>query len=79
MRRPTNARDAAEAAFKSVTKKPERVVERAAVPNTKESVTLRLDAAIVEAYQAAGPGWQTRMVEAIAAAVPGSRQAATAD
>ena len=75
MRRPTNARDAAEAAFKSVTKKPERVIERAAVPNSKESVTLRLDAAVVEAYQAAGPGWQTRMVEAVTAGVPKADQA----
>jgi uncharacterized protein (DUF4415 family) len=30
---------------------------------TKTSVTIRLDAEIVEAYKAGGPGWQTRMNE----------------
>lgn len=30
---------------------------------TKTSVTIRLDAEIVEAYKASGPGWQTRMNE----------------
>jgi len=29
----------------------------------KTSVTIRLDAQIVEAYKAGGPGWQTRMNE----------------
>ena len=29
----------------------------------KTSVTIRLDAEIVEAYKAGGPGWQTRMNE----------------
>jgi uncharacterized protein (DUF4415 family) len=68
-RRPSNPRDAAEAAFRSATAKPaERVREAAAVPGVKESVTLRVESDIVEWFQAEGPGWQDRMVEALRAA-----------
>lgn len=32
---------------------------------TKQLVSLRLDSAIVEAFKATGPGWQTRMNDAL--------------
>lgn len=32
---------------------------------TKERVTLRLDRAALEAFRATGPGWQTRLDEAV--------------
>lgn len=35
----------------------------------KVSVTIRLDPHIVEAFKATGPGWQTRMNDALARAV----------
>lgn len=60
-RRPTSARDAAEAAFKSATARPERVKEAPRVPSTRESVTLRIDAEVLEHFQSEGPGWQDRM------------------
>lgn len=69
MRRPTNARDAAEAAFKAVTAKTERVQEKVAVPNRKEAVTLRIESEVLAAFQAEGPGWQDRMVTALRKAV----------
>ena len=70
-RRPSDPRQAAEAAFKSVTTKP---VEEAApapapkppvVPGTKELVTLRVEREVVEFFQEDGPGWQDRMVAAL--------------
>ncbi|MCJ2050180.1 BrnA antitoxin family protein [Methylobacterium sp. J-070] len=35
---------------------------------TKQLVSLRLDVEIVEAFKATGPGWQTRMNDALRAA-----------
>lgn len=35
--------------------------ERPAVPNAKESVTLRIDRDVLEAFQEGGPGWQERI------------------
>ncbi|MFD2238702.1 BrnA antitoxin family protein [Aureimonas populi] len=68
-RRPMNPRDAAEAAFKSVTTKPvERAREAPAVPGRRESVTLRIDSDVVEWFQEEGPGWQDRMAAALRAA-----------
>ena len=65
-RRPTNPRDAAEAAFKSATTRaPERAKETAAIPGVKEQVTLRVDADVLEWFQEEGPGWQDRMVDAL--------------
>jgi len=65
-RRPTNPRDAAEAAFKSMTAKPAaRVVEAPRVPGVKESVTLRIDAEVLEKFQEDGPGWQDRINAAL--------------
>lgn len=65
-RRPTNARDAAEAAFKAATTKtPERIKEAVKVPGVKESVTLRLDADVLQSFQEDGPGWQDRINAAL--------------
>lgn len=66
MRRPSNPREAAEAAFKAATAKPpERAREAPAVPGRKEQVTLRVDSAVLEWFQEEGPGWQERMAEAL--------------
>ena len=68
-RRPSDPRQAAEAAFKSATSKP---VEGPApapkppvVPGTKEMVTLRVDREVLAFFQEDGPGWQDRMVAAL--------------
>ena len=39
----------------------------------KEHVTLRLDAAVVEAFKAEGPGWQRRINDALARLVARKR------
>ena len=68
-RRPTDPRSAAEAAFKQVTKKPERIDERTlglpALPGTRELVSLRIDKDVIEHFQAEGPGWQDRINAAL--------------
>ncbi|MBV8963017.1 MAG: BrnA antitoxin family protein [Hyphomicrobiales bacterium] len=65
-RRGDSARDAAEAAFKSVTKKPvEAVPEARKVPGVKSIVSLRLDQDVLEYFQEGGPGWQERINEAL--------------
>ena len=65
-RRPTNPRDAAEAAFKAATTKPaERVREAVAIPGRREQVSLRVDSEVLEWFQEDGPGWQDRMAEAL--------------
>jgi uncharacterized protein (DUF4415 family) len=61
-RRPTSARDAAEAAFKAATTKPlEAPPKKAALPDVKEMVSLRIDRDVLEYFQEAGPGWQDRI------------------
>lgn len=56
----------AEAAFKSATAKPAEPVAKApAIPGGREQVTLRLDRAVLEHFQAAGPGWQDRINAAL--------------
>jgi uncharacterized protein (DUF4415 family) len=37
--------------------------------NTKQSITLRLDPDVVEGWKRSGPGWQTRMNDALRAAL----------
>lgn len=66
-RRPTGSREAAEAMFKAATTKPVRTPDapRPAVPGVKEQVTLRIDREILDFFQADGPGWQDRIVEAL--------------
>ena len=65
-RRPSDPRDAAEAAFKAVTTKPADLpVAKPAVPNAKEQVTLRIDRDVLDHFQADGPGWQDRINAAL--------------
>ena len=70
-RRPTDAREAAERAFKAVTSKPAEPLPKApaavapAVPSAREQVSLRLDRAVLDHFQAGGPGWQERINAAL--------------
>lgn len=76
-RRPSDPRQAAEAAFKAATTKPAAPARPAdpapqaapAVPGAREMVTLRLDRAVLEHFQKDGPGWQDRVNAALKAAV----------
>ncbi|MEX2034446.1 MAG: BrnA antitoxin family protein [Xanthobacteraceae bacterium] len=66
IRRPSSARDAAEAAFKSATTKPaEPLPSKPIIPNAKETVSLRIDRDILDHFQEAGPGWQDRINAAL--------------
>lgn len=71
-RRPSDPRQAAEAAFKAVTRKtpeaPPTAPAPVAIPGARESVTLRLDRAVLEHFQKDGPGWQDRINAALKAA-----------
>ncbi len=66
-RRQGDPRSNAEAAFKSVTTKPVETVapKRPAIPVARETVSLRIDRAVLEHFQEAGPGWQERINEAL--------------
>jgi uncharacterized protein (DUF4415 family) len=65
-RRPTDPRQAAEAAFKTATTKPaEPAPARPSPPNAKELVSLRIDRDVLEHFQESGPGWQDRINEAL--------------
>lgn len=64
--RPDSARDAAEAAFKSATRKPVETVSTAPkIPGFKELVSLRIDQDVLEFFREGGPGWQERINEAL--------------
>ena len=44
----------------------DRVIRRGRPPGSaKRSVSLRLDQAVIDHFRAGGPGWQTRMNEAL--------------
>jgi uncharacterized protein (DUF4415 family) len=65
-RRPSDPRSAAEAAFKKVTvtgAAPE--IKPLSPPGVKETVSLRIDREILDHFQADGPGWQDRIVNAL--------------
>lgn len=70
-RRPTDARTAAEAAFKAVTTKPPpgpeapKTPKAPAVPGVKETVSLRIDRDVLDFFQEGGPGWQDRINAAL--------------
>jgi uncharacterized protein (DUF4415 family) len=65
-RRPTDARDAAEAAFKVATTKPLQEPPKApSIPGTRETVTLRIDRDVLDYFQEEGPGWQERINAAL--------------
>ena len=66
----SDPRKAAEAAFKAATAvKPERPAQPAATPGVRESVTLRIDSAVLEHFQKDGPGWQDRINDALKALI----------
>lgn len=74
-RRITDPRQAAEAAFKAATTAkptpppaPEPRQPQAA-PGARESVTLRIDGAVLAHFQKDGPGWQDRINDALKALV----------
>jgi uncharacterized protein (DUF4415 family) len=65
-RRPPDARQAAEAAFKTATAKPAELPPKPpSLPNAKELVSLRIDRDVLDYFQDAGPGWQERINEAL--------------
>ncbi len=65
-RRALTSRDLAEAAFKKATTKPADLPpERPAIPNAKETVSLRLDREVLDHFQQDGPGWQDRINDAL--------------
>lgn len=65
-RRPTDSRQAAEAAFKAATTKPPEPLPKApSLPNAKELVSLRIDREVLEHFQEGGPGWQERINAAL--------------
>jgi len=65
-RRPSDSRQAAEAAFKAATTKPaEDLPKPPAIPNAKELVSLRIDRDVLEHFQEAGPGWQEKINAAL--------------
>ncbi len=68
-RRPTNPKEAAEALFKPAKKVAAPAVERPAIPNTREVVSLRIDSDVLAFFQAGGPGWQDRINDALRAAM----------
>lgn len=68
-RRPTNPMAAAEAAFKPTKKPAAPVRETAAVPDVRELVSIRIDRAVLDYFQADGPGWQDRINDALRATV----------
>ena len=43
---------------------------RPALAHPKRQIALRVDADVLEAWRASGPGWQSRMNEALRAAMP---------
>ena len=66
MRRPQDPFSAAEAVFRPAAPKPVESAPKAkAVPGAKQSVTLRIDEDVLEAFQADGPGWQDRINAAL--------------
>lgn len=72
-RRIMDPRAKAEAAFKAMTAKPAPGPAPAApkpvAPPARETVSLRLDRAVLDHFQADGPGWQDRINAALKALV----------
>ena len=66
-RRPSDPRTAAEKAFKAITTpKPAAVPPKpTTLPGDKETVSLRIDRAVLDFFQADGPGWQDRINAAL--------------
>ncbi len=71
IRRTSDPRQAAEAAFKAATTKPPEIApKKPLLPNAKEFVSLRIDRDILEHFQEGGPGWQDRINEALRKLMP---------
>ncbi|SEQ49413.1 BrnA antitoxin of type II toxin-antitoxin system [Faunimonas pinastri] len=65
-RRPSDPRDAAEAAFKAATTRPREAAPKpTAIPGVKEMVSIRLDQDVLLHFQEDGPGWQDRINAAL--------------
>ncbi|KMO37424.1 hypothetical protein VQ02_13425 [Methylobacterium variabile] len=68
-RRGSDPRQAAEAAFRAVTRKtpegPAPQAAKPAVPGLRETVSLRLDRDVLDHFQQDGPGWQERINAAL--------------
>ena len=66
-RRPSSAKDRAEAMFKAATTKPDDTPKPKAnpIPVGKEMVSLRIDREVLEHFQDDGPGWQERINAAL--------------
>ncbi len=45
------------------------IVERPAIPNTRELVSLKIDSDVLAHFQADGPGWQERINDTLRAAM----------
>jgi uncharacterized protein (DUF4415 family) len=66
VRRPVDARTAAEAAFKTATAKPlEELPKTISPPGVRELVSLRIDRDVLDFFQEEGPGWQERINTAL--------------
>ena len=69
-RRPVSAMDAAEALFKPAKKTTAApAVERPALPNTRELVSLKIDSDVLAFFQEDGAGWQDRINDVLRAAM----------
>lgn len=66
-RRPSSAKERAEAAFKSATTKPAEpeAPKPNTVPTGKELVSIRIDRDVLAHFQDDGPGWQERINSAL--------------
>lgn len=60
-RRPTSAKDQAEALFKATTTKPEKIVEKLMTPLGKETISISIDRDVLAHFQDDGPGWRDRL------------------
>ncbi len=69
--RPTDAREAAEQAFKAATTKPASPLPSAPLArpeislNARETISLKIDRDVLDHFQADGPGWQERINAAL--------------
>lgn len=70
-RRPTDPREAAEAAFRKATAPAPAAPARVAVPGVKQLVSLRIDDDVLEHFQGLGADWQDRINAALRKAVFG--------
>ncbi|NTD87616.1 BrnA antitoxin family protein [Agrobacterium tumefaciens] len=61
--------------FKPAKKVAATAVERSAIPNTKELVSLKIESDVLSHFQADGPGWQERINDTMRAAMNVSYQA----